>query len=213
MNLKGELISIYCPFCHRYTSLTHAPGSVYPPAEYEYPHVVLAIWEKNSQEIWWIGICNSCHNAVLVHTIKKEDRVIRRDIYPHPLPQPSDERIPEHIRKDLDEAKICLSVNAYRACAVMARRAIQSACIDKGADKNKKLEKQIEELAQNGIITKDLKEWADVVRWVGNDAAHPDTQDVTREDAEDILNLSEEFMHVIYVAPAIAKERKEKRRK
>ena len=63
------------------------------------------------------------------------------------------------------------------------------------------------------IITKDIKEWADVLRWVGNDAAHPESQEVTKEDAEDILKLAEQFMHVLYVATAIAKEQRSKRKK
>jgi len=199
-------ISIYCPFCHRFTSLTLASG--YTNQKF----TVTALWKKNSNDIWWIGICNSCHNAVLVHEYESLGSK-KRDIYPHPLPSPTDARIPEHIRKDIDEAKLCFSVNAYRACAVMARRAIQNACIDKGADKNKKLIKQIEELANKGVITNDIKEWADIVRWVGNNAAHPDKNEVTKEDAEDILELAEQFMHVIYVAPAIAKEQREKRKK
>jgi len=67
---------------------------------------------------------------------------------------------------------------------------------------------QIEELANEGVITSELKEWAHVVRWVGNDAAHPDSLEVTEEDAEDILKLAEQFLHVLYVTPAIARERK-----
>ena len=51
------------------------------------------------------------------------------------------------------------------------------------------------------------------MRWVGNDAAHPDKQAVTKEDAEDILHLAEQFLNVIYVAPAIAKEQRTKRGK
>ena len=51
------------------------------------------------------------------------------------------------------------------------------------------------------------------MRWVGNDAAHPDKQAVTKEDAEDILHLAEQFLNVIYVAPAIAKEQLTKRGK
>ncbi|MCL4504209.1 MAG: DUF4145 domain-containing protein [Deltaproteobacteria bacterium] len=112
----------------------------------------------------------------------------------------------------MDEAKICLSVEAYRASAVMARRAMQSACLDKGATKDK-LVGQVAELSAKGVITHDLKEWADVVRWVGNDAAHPDKLPVVKEDAEDILHLAEQFLHVIYVAPAIALERRTKRGK
>jgi len=98
-----------------------------------------AFWEKHKGTTWWIGICNSCREPVLV---LNEGKVI----YPHPLPSPSDDRIPGHIRIDLDEAKICLNVNVFRASAVMSRRAMQSACIDKGAVKEKLVE-QLHELA------------------------------------------------------------------
>jgi len=195
-------VSIYCPYCRRYTSLTPAPRTV----EYGYDKLrTTCVWERGDNDIWWIGICNYCKRPVLVHNAGDT-------VYPHPLPSPSDERIPEDIRKDLDEAKMCFSVGAYRACAVMARRAMQSSCIDKGSSKNKLVD-QLQELADNGIITKDLKKWADVVRWVGNDAAHPGNEEVFQEDAKDILNLAEQFLHVVYVAPAIAKERKSKRKK
>jgi hypothetical protein len=164
-----------------------------------------AIWKKDHNDTWWIGVCNNCREPVL---ILNEGDII----YPQPLPSPTDDKIPELIRNDLNEAKICYSVKAYRASAVMSRRAMQSACIDKGATKDKLVE-QLHELAANRVITNDLKEWADVVRWVGNDAAHPDKQPVTEKDAEDILKLSEQFLHVIYVAPAIAKEQRTKRGK
>jgi len=200
--MKNFLVSIYCPHCRRYTALTPATTKV----EYGYGQLnVPCIWEREYNGVWWIGICNYCKLPVLVHN--KGDR-----IYPHPLPSPTDERVPENIRKDIDEAKICLSVGAYRACAVMARRALQTACIEKGASKGRLVD-QLEELADKGIITKDLKEWADIVRWVGNDAAHPGSEEVKKEDAEDILKLAEWFVDVVYVAPAIAKHRKTKRRK
>jgi len=195
-------VSIYCPYCHRYTALTPATREV----ECEYTRLnVPCMWEKAYNDAWWIGICNYCKLPVLVHN--KGDR-----IYPYPLPSPTDERIPENIRKDIHEAKMCFSIGVYRACAVMARRALQTACIERGASKGRLVE-QLEELADKGIITKDLKEWADVVRWVGNDAAHPGSEEVKKEDAEDILKLAEQFVHVVYVASAIAKYRKTKRRK
>ena len=50
------------------------------------------------------------------------------------------------------------------------------------------------------------------MRWIGNDAAHP-AAEVTKDDAEDILKLAEQFLHVIYVAPAIAKELADKKGK
>jgi hypothetical protein len=150
-----------------------------------------------------MGICNNCNRPVLI----SGDNTI---IYPHPLPSPTDKRIPEKIRKDLDEAKLCFSVNCFRACCVLSRRSVQQACLLKDAKKGK-LEDQIKELSEKGIITKDLADWATVVRWMGNDAAHPEAPLVDREEAEDCLKLAEQFLHILFVTPTIAEERKKKR--
>jgi len=115
--------------------------------------------------------------------------------------------IPEDLAADLDEAKKCFSTSCYRACAAMARRVVQMACICKGA-KKERLVDQVSELAHAGVITKDIEEWATVVRWIGNDAAHPGKESVKEEDAEDCLKLAEQFLHVLFVTPAIAKARR-----
>jgi hypothetical protein len=135
-------------------------------------------------------------------------------LYPQSLPRPVDSRIPEVVSSDLKEALLCFSVEAHRAAAVLARRAIQVICLDKGAPKDQKLNQQIDWLFDNGVITKDLKEWAHEVRFIGNDGAHPGNlsdEAVTKNDSEDILNLVEQFAKVLYVAPAIASERKKHR--
>ncbi|TAH39868.1 MAG: DUF4145 domain-containing protein [Gammaproteobacteria bacterium] len=189
----AEILSIYCPHCHRHTALTPAP------VEYEHAYqkyTTRAFWQKSSGTTWWIGVCNACDEPVLV--LNKGNKV-----YPAPLPKPTEKDIPELIRTDLNEAKICFSAGAYRASAVMARRAMQVASLEKGATGDK-LVSQIAQLQQNGKITTDLKEWADAVRWVGNDAAHPNGVQVTKDDAEDVLHLAEQFLHVLYVAPALA---------
>lgn len=198
--MSGSRISIYCPHCHKHTSLDIARAAYGP--EYA-PKYTGAIWKKNDYEKWWIGICNNCDNPVLCLNSGES-------IYPNPLPSPTDHRIPEDIRGDIDESKYCYSIGAFRASAVMARRAMQNACMEKGATKRNLIE-QINELKENGTITNDLKEWADVVRWVGNDAAHPNKDQVEQDDSKDILDLAEQFLHIIYVAPAIAKERRENR--
>jgi len=141
-------ISIYCPHCHRFTALSIAP------AAYTDYHGVIkftsAIWDNERSQKWWIGVCNNCRMPTLV---LDDGRVV----YPHPLPSPTDSNIPKELANDLDEAKMCFSVACYRACAVMARRSIQNTCFKKGA-KEKDLVKQIKELCQLGIITKDIEE-------------------------------------------------------
>ena len=205
MSKTVPIVSIYCPHCHRHTSLALAAKSVHSGLGLMETTTVHCTWERGPNDLWWIGICNHCKNPVLTHN---EGDVV----YPHPLPAPSHEAIPQDIRSDLDEAKLCFGVGANRACCVMARRAMQSSCIDKGTSKDRLVD-QLEELANKAIITRDLKEWADVVRWVGNDAAHPDSGVVTQEDAQAILQLAEQFLHVLYVTPSIARDRRSKRKR
>ena len=191
-------VSIYCPHCRKHTALSTAQA--------HFNHMgrdgqTGAIWFSQFDKCnWWIGICNACHQPSLV---KEAGQII----YPTPLPSPTDPNIPEELASDLNEAKKCFSIESYRASAVMSRRCIQTACILKGAA-NGNLIAQIEELTSKGVITHEIEEWATVVRWVGNDAAHPNKDTVEKEDAKDALDLAEQFLHVIFVAPAIAKIRR-----
>ena len=192
-----------CPFCGIQTEIQFAK------IEYREPSgkllTIPAIWKKNEHDNWWIGVCNRCESPVLV--LNQCER-----IYPNSLPTITDSRIPDPMREDLIEAKTCYNASAFRGCAVLARRALQSTCIEKGI-KNGDLVHQLNKLKEIGVITNNILEWATVVRWIANDAAHPNKNQVTKDDAEDILNLCEQFLHVIYVAPAIANEQKLKKGK
>jgi hypothetical protein len=161
-------------------------------------------WRDSRQE-WWIGVCNNpaCGFPMLI----LNDGAM---IFPYPGPDPTDPSIPADIRRDLDEAKKCLAHDCPRAAAVLARRCIQTACIALEADPAKALIKQIDQLLANGVITKDIQEWLHVGRWIGNDAAHPGGDDVTKEDAEIAVEMAEEFLHVTFVTPAIAREARAK---
>jgi Domain of unknown function (DUF4145) len=154
---------------------------------------------------WWIGICNSCQMAVLV-------RGEGERIFPDPQPSPSDPLIPTSLAGDLNEAKKCHSVGCYHASAVMSRRAIQRACIEKGCDTKKRLVDQIAELTTQGHITKDIADWATVVRFIGNDGAHPSEDSISREDSSDSMALAEQFLHVLFVTPALAQQRLNQRK-
>jgi hypothetical protein len=165
---------------------------------------------ENKQGAWILLECPSCNKCVLSEFKRKfygtSSQLELKQIYPFPLPSSTDERAPLEIKKDIDEAKLCLSVNAFRACASMCRRAIQQACIKEGASKNKDLEKQIDELKEKGVITEQIRKWAHSCRYLGNDASHPENPEVTKEDAEDVLSLAEQLMNILYVMPAISEK-------
>lgn len=190
--------SIYCPNCKKHTAIVVR-------AEYA--------WHKDGNFRYQIAECNSCDFFVLVQ--RHGNQILK--IYPTPLPKPLHEKTPEFAKKDLEEAYQCFSVGAFRATGVMARRALQLCCLEKGAP-DASLQDQVDWLLKNQIITKDLNDWAHEVRLTGNDAAHPPKDinkdvPIERDDAEDILLLLEKFIDVLYIAPALAQERRQKRSK
>lgn len=209
-----EQTSIYCPHCHKHTALSVADGRKYESVVGDYIKSGESIF-TNRTGMWWIGVCNSCSNCVLVRALKAPGGYAIHEIYPHPLPKPLDGRIPDFIKKDVEEANNCLSIGANKAATGLARLILQLICLDKGATVGKELYKQIEELSDKRVITDDIKEWAHSVRYVGNDALHPnkDSPKIEKEDAEDIINLVEQMIHILYIAPAIAKEKQNKFKK
>jgi hypothetical protein len=77
--------------------------------------------------------------------------------------------------------------------------------MEQGANKNKRLVTQIDELADKGIITRSLQNFAHEIRLEGNDGAHPDPDglaQVTPKDADDIIEFTREYLHHVYVMPA-----------
>lgn len=133
-------------------------------------------------------------------------------IYPLGKPNENVETgIPTGITEDFKEALRCRWVNAFRATVTMCRRVIQASCLEKKADAKKKLTAQIDELASKGLITQPLRQFAHEVRLEGNDGAHPDPDglnDVTETDADEIIAFTREYLHHVYVMPAMLARRK-----
>jgi hypothetical protein len=83
--------------------------------------------------------------------------------------------------------------------------------VSSNGEAKKKLNAQIDELAEKQIITASLKEMAHEVRLTGNDGAHPGEDglnDVSPEDATDMIQFTQELFHHVYVMPAKLKARK-----
>ncbi len=202
----ANLDSIYCPACRQRTSVERR-----------------AQWAGPDGFHYEIGECNSCQQRFLV---KRNGTRAIVEIHPNALPRPIDDSIPSPIKEDMEEASKCLAAGAWRATVVMARRAIQNICLEKGAPRtreittkegdqttvNNSLVNQIDWLYDQRIITKDLKGWAHEIRTVGNEGAHPgeaeDIHPVTQQDAIDVLDLADAFCGPLYIAAAIYSKRK-----
>ncbi len=123
-------------------------------------------------------------------------------IHQYPIATPIiHDSVPDEIKKAAVEAEKCLSIRAYNACGVMARRAIHALCIDKKAE-GKDLYEQLNFLRSNNSITPDLWEWAEELRIVGRSGAHPEWEDVSAEDADYAIRFLREIIKYVYINPA-----------
>ena len=106
--------------------------------------------------------------------------------------------VPEHIRLGYREAALCFNSGSNTATAIMGRRTIEAICLERWATKSS-LAKMVKELRERGVIAPQLLEWADQLRYVGNDAAHNVDEFISREDAQDVLEFVRAIVEYVYV--------------
>lgn len=150
----------------------------------------------------WTCSNTSCKRPIVGTRVDTEPGV---EYWPKsPVRLPSFDDVPASIKNDAVEAHVCLQVGAYRAAAVMARRAIQGSCFDKGAPDKRPLE-QIDYLKDNQLITLQMAEIAHHIRSLGGSGAHPGRdglEDVSSEEAGQALEFLRQFMEYVYTIPA-----------
>ncbi|MGJ3510141.1 DUF4145 domain-containing protein [Enemella sp. A6] len=116
--------------------------------------------------------------------------------------------VPPHIAEAASEATLCLSAGAFRAVGSLARAVIEATCKHSDA-KGRNLEERIDGLYASDRIRNHTKEQAHEVRHFGNDMAHGDFADpVTKEEAEEIIELMAEVLDEVYQSPARLQQRK-----
>lgn len=62
-----------------------------------------------------------------------------------------------------------------------------------------KIEKRIDKMAAEGLITKELQDWAHELRLDGNDAVHDDEMD--KDDADRMHNFCKFLLTYLYTLP------------
>ena len=191
-----------CPHCLR-ESYFQPVG----PAFQEQVHETPSFRIVNAAE------CEACKNFLLIEGVKPyhNQPAQLRNVFPLGKPNEKVEpEVPGNVAEDFKEALRCEWVEAYKACVVMCRRAVQGSVTELGA-RDARLIDQIDELFAKGKITEALKEFAHEVRLIGNDGAHPGKDglaDVSPKDAADIVEFTREYLHHVYVMPAKLRARK-----
>jgi hypothetical protein len=110
--------------------------------------------------------------------------------------------VPEHIAAAASEAHACQSIRAYRAAVMLARSVVEATAKAKGITDGS-LQKKIEEMYRQNIISEHVKEQAHEVRYLGNDMAHGDfVEPIIAEDADEVLALMAAVLHAVFQSHA-----------
>jgi hypothetical protein len=207
-------MKIICPSCGSATSFNPAwvtkEGILRDKSTEEYTVrgkvSVTLIQEPYEYSVAQYGIlyCGACGKHIVVEKGEYAQEDDWQVVYPiaHKV---ASEEIPQPIKSELEEANLCFTIGAYRACVSMCQIALEALWRDKQVS-------NLKELTEKGIISKQLYERADEIRQWGNVAKHELVSEVvSQEDAEQLLAYLETLLDHVYVQPARLEALKQKR--
>lgn len=158
--------------------------------------------------------CNYSQCAQLVYircvavslTLKQDD--VDFFIYPYlsiESPHPS---IPPAIGEDWLEAQRAMGANAPKAAAVMCRRVLYGAMLNKGC-KEHPLHEGLKELIQNYRLPAIFDDWLNAIKDDGHDSAHPSRAlTVSHENVVETMEYTAEMLRYLYIEPYEFQQRK-----
>jgi len=142
-------------------------------------------------------LCTSCAlGSIWIYP----DRII-----PGSKPGSKLEGLPPEIEEAYNEARNCLSIEAYVASELICRKILMHIAVDKGAEEGKSFEFYLDYLEEQKYITPPIKKWADIIRRRGNTSAHK-IENPGKAKAENTLMFTMELLRIIYEMDYIAKK-------
>jgi len=153
-------------------------------------------------ERWTLLRCPNAHPLLVVQNEYNGSRMRFDDDEPFRVYPPQDRQlswaIPVELRDAHEEARRAFHGKAYKACVVMCGRTLEGACQVQGVEE-RSLQLSLAKMKEDGHIDGRLLEWAELLRDVRNAAAHFNTEEVSRQDAEDCLAYNEALLDYLYV--------------
>lgn len=122
-------------------------------------------------------------------------------------------KISQEIRDDFREAGLCHAAGCDKASMVMSRRVLQR-CLKEQGCTQRNLVDAIDDAMGRGILRKNFHAVATEIRQYGNLGAHPDDeqlQNITTENALQVLEFARLLIHEFYEIPAVADKLRKQR--
>ena len=114
--------------------------------------------------------------------------------------------VPEKVETLYNEARNCISCNAYTASILCSRKLLMNIAVSKGAEEGNKFINYVNFLSDKNYIPPDGEDWVDHIRKKGNEATH-EISIMKREDATELITFIEMLLKFIYEFPASIKRK------
>jgi len=148
--------------------------------------------------LFQIRICHQCNKPTFFDNQAQFPGVIYGNSVGH-LPSKDVEAIYE-------EARRCVSVNAFTAAVLCCRKLLMHVAVEKGAPTGATFAKYVDHLQSGGLLPVGGKDWVDHIREKGNEANHEVVM-ATPEDAHLLLDFMEWLLKMTYELPGRAPKR------
>jgi hypothetical protein len=108
--------------------------------------------------------------------------------------------IPQQISETFEEAIVCYANQCYVASAIMVRKTLEQLCEDKGTE-GKNLKERLQALVKTITMPHELKEGMDMLRILGNNAAHvrlTDFDSISEKELSVSIKFTKEVLKSVY---------------
>jgi hypothetical protein len=136
-------------------------------------------------------ICPNCNRPTFIAD---------KEQVPGPILGGEIEHLPDGIQELYQEARKCVSVNAFTSAVLSCRKLLMNVSVTKGADHGKSFAFYVTFLEDNHFIPPGSREWVDHIRKKGNEATH-EIPSISQEDAIELLEFTEMLLRFVYELP------------
>jgi Domain of unknown function (DUF4145) len=141
----------------------------------------------------YIYLCPKCNKPTFINLTNDKEQV------PGPRVGDEVEYLPEDIKQLYDEARNCISVNAFTSSVLACRKLLMNISVTKGAESDKSFAFYVNFLEKH-LLPPNSKLWVDHIRLKGNEATH-EINHMTSEDALELLEFTTMLLRIVFEMP------------
>lgn len=198
--IADRAFSLRCPHCAATVSV-----SLVGPPRYEY------LYRFRPERVGVTYRCDGCNEPIfLVFRVASYGLVVQLDPTYEEVQRPGEsyefDDLPSEVKKDFREALTCYSAMCWNAFAAMCRRTVQSAAAELGVEGTAKVQAQVQDLKEMGLIDEEGFEQFRSILISGHDGAHPHLPRLDQGRARVLLELMKDALHQLFVRPAKIKK-------